>query len=79
MDDIFKQDLSKKIISPSQEHINYLVELYTKGNSERTLLEINKSLNQFPFSITLYNLQGAVHTALKNFDLAIENNVWTIK
>ncbi len=57
-------------IEPSKNKIKELISLFDKKRFDELLRLSNKLLDEFPNSILLQNIQGVVHTELKNYKLA---------
>ena len=57
-------------MEPSEIKIKELISLFDKKKFDELLRLSNKLLNEFPKSILLHNMQGAVFTELKNYKLA---------
>ena len=57
-------------IEPSKIKIKELISLFDKKKFDELLRLSNKLLDEFPNSILLQNIQGVVHTELKNYKLA---------
>jgi len=57
-------------IEPSEIKIKELISLFDKKKFHELLMLSNKLLVNFPKSILLQNIQGVVHTELKNYRLA---------
>ena len=57
-------------IEPSEIKIKELISLFDKKKFDELLKLSNKLLDNFPKSILLRNIQGVVHTELKNYKLA---------
>ena len=57
-------------IEPSEIKIKELISLFDKKNFGELLKLSNELLHEFPKSILLQNIQGVVHTELKNYKLA---------
>ncbi len=59
-----------KPLEPSEVEIKKLILLFDKKKFDELLRLSNELLNEFPKSILLHNMQGAVFTELKNYKLA---------
>ena len=59
-----------KPLEPSEVEIKELILLFDKKKFDELLRLSNDLLNEFPNSILLQNIQGVVHTELKNYKLA---------
>ena len=57
-------------LEPSEIKIKELILLFGKKKFDKLLQLSNELLNNFPRSIFLLNIQGVVHTELKNYKLA---------
>ena len=57
-------------LEPSEIKIKELISLFDKKKFDELLELSNKLLHEFPKSILLQNIQGVVHTELKNYKLA---------
>ncbi len=57
-------------IEPSEIKIKELISLFNKKKFDELLKLSNELLDNFPKSILLLNIQGVVHTELKNYKLA---------
>jgi len=57
-------------IEPSEIKIEKLISLFDKKKFDEVLKLSNILLDSFPKSILLQNIQGVVHTELKNYELA---------
>ena len=57
-------------IEPSEIKIKELISLFDKKKFDELLKLSNELLDNFPKSILLQNIQGVVHTELKNYELA---------
>ena len=64
--------ISEKSSEPSQDQLEPLINLYTQGNYQSALVQALQLLNQFPKSVTLYNIIGAANKGLGKLDEAIE-------
>jgi tetratricopeptide (TPR) repeat protein/2-polyprenyl-3-methyl-5-hydroxy-6-metoxy-1,4-benzoquinol methylase len=62
-----------KDVSPPQDQLQVLIDLYSQGQLQQALVEAGKLLQKFPNSVTLYNIQGAANAGLKQLDEAIES------
>ena len=63
---------TENIREPSQEQLQLLVNLYTKGHYKDALTQASQLVKHFPKSITLYNIIGATNQGLGKLDEAIE-------
>jgi predicted TPR repeat methyltransferase len=59
--------------SPPQETIDQLINLYNQGHFKQALVEASQSLRQFPGSVVLYNIIGAINAGLGELDAAVES------
>ena len=57
---------------PSQEQLQRLINLHTKGRYQEALTQVSQLLEQFPDSINIYNIIGAANQGLGNLNEAIE-------
>ena len=57
---------------PPQDQLQPLINLYSQGQVQQALDIVSKLLQQFPKSVTLYNIQGATNAGLGQLDDAIE-------
>ena len=57
-------------IEPSENKIKELISLFDKKKFDELLKLSNELLDNFPKSILLHNIQGVIHTELKNYKLA---------
>ena len=57
---------------PSQEQLQGLINLHKKGQYQEALTHASQLLKQFPNSINLYNILGAVNNGLGKLDGAVE-------
>jgi tetratricopeptide (TPR) repeat protein len=64
---------------PCIEDLESLISLYSEGEFTEALFLINELLDQFPYSVDLYNIAGASNAGLKNFDASIKNYRKAIK
>ncbi|MDC3112770.1 tetratricopeptide repeat protein, partial [Pelagibacteraceae bacterium] len=58
------------LIEPLENKIKELISLYDKKKFDELLKISNELLDNFPNSILIQNIQGVVHTELKNYRLA---------
>ena len=68
-----KMNTSPVILDPSPNQLQSLIKIFTEGKYQEVLVITKELIQDFPKSITLYNIQGAAYTELKQFDLAINN------
>ncbi len=57
-------------LEPSEIKIKELISLFDKKKFDKLMKLSNELLDNFPKSILLQNIQGVVHTELKNYELA---------
>ena len=62
-------------IEPSENKIKELISLFDKKKFDQLLKLSNVLIDEFPKSILLLNIQGVVHTELKNYKLAKKINI----
>ena len=62
---------SEVSIEPPQDQLEPLINLYQQGQFQQALDNVKKLLGQFPESVTLYNIFGAVNAGLGQLDAAI--------
>ena len=65
-------DNISKFQEPSQVQIQSLINLYSLGQLEQAINQASTLLKQFPNSVILLNIQGAILTGLGQFDSAVE-------
>jgi tetratricopeptide (TPR) repeat protein len=63
---------ASKAQDPPQDQLQPLINLYTGGELQKALDGVDQLLQQFPYSITLLNIQGASNAGLGNLEEAIE-------
>jgi len=63
----------KKNQNPTQDQLELIINFYTRCQFQKSLLESNKMLKIYPYSIDLYNICGASNAALNNLDAALDN------
>ena len=73
IDEFSKKHEIDKRKEPPTEEMDSLINLYSEGKFSETLSLINELLNQFPYSVDLYNVAGASNAGLKNFDASIRD------
>ena len=61
-----------KLQDPTQDQLQSLIDLHSQGQLRQTLQQIEALVQQFPMSVVLYNIQGAVLQELGQLDLSIE-------
>ena len=59
---------------PPQNQLTSLIHLYSQGQLQEALVQVNQLLEQFPNSATLYNMRGSINSGLQQFDSAIINH-----
>jgi protein O-GlcNAc transferase len=64
---------------PPSEQLQLIINIYNQGKSQQALSHSMQMLNQFPNSVTLYNIAGASNVGLMQFDAAIANYVQVLK
>ena len=65
--------LNSGMQEPSQKKVQSVINLFTQGLFQNALEEIEQIQSNFPNSVLLYNICGAIYTELEQFDLAVEN------
>jgi tetratricopeptide (TPR) repeat protein len=70
---------ASKVQEPAQDQIQPLINLYQQAQLQQALDSTKQLLKQFPNSLTLYNIQGAVNAGLGQFDVAIDSYKQAIK
>ena len=72
---------SEHLQDPNQSQLKILVNLYNKGQYQEALNQASQLLKQFPNSVKLYNIIGAVNRGLGKLEEAIEayNKALSIK
>ena len=68
-----------KVQNPSQSQLQILINLYSRGQLQQASNQANSLLNQFPHSVALNNICGAIHTGLKQYGAAINNYKQALK
>ena len=61
-----------KLQDPPQDQLQSLVNLYSQGQLQQALAQAESLVEQFPKSVILFNIQGAVLKGLEQLDLSIE-------
>ena len=61
-----------KAPDPPKEKLKSLISLYTQGHHQQALMQASQLLEQFPKSINLYNIIGAVNKDLGKLEEAVE-------
>ena len=64
---------ASKSLEPTPEQFQLLINCYNQGQHQQALDQASDMLKQFPRSLTLYNICGAAHAGLENFDAAINS------
>jgi len=64
---------------PPQDQLQPLINLYQQGQLQQALDNVKKLLGQFPESVTLYNISGAVNAGLGQLDTAMESYKHALK
>ena len=59
--------------NPTNGQLQLLINLYRQGQLQQALNQAEDFLNQFPRSVALNNICGAIYTGLKHFDAAINS------
>ena len=70
---------NKVSIDPPQDQLQPLINLYQEGQLQQALDNVKKLLGQFPESVTLHNISGAVNAGLGQLDAAIDSYKQAIK
>ena len=65
--------------APPSEKLNSIIKLYTQGQLHKALSHSIEMLKQFPNSVVLYNISGAIYAGLMQFDAAIDSYKKAIK
>ena len=68
-----------KVKEPPQDQVQQLINIYQQGQFQQALDSIQQLLLQFPNSLTLYNIQGAIYAGLGQFDGAIDSYKQALK
>jgi len=68
-----------KVKEPPQDQQQRLIKLYQQGQLQQALNSAKKLLLQFPNSLMLYNIQGAVNTGLGQLDSAVDSYKQVLK
>ena len=74
-----KNKLNGNQQDPPQDQLQSLIDLYSQGQLQEALETVQQLFQNFPRSAKLYNILGAVHLSLKQFDLAIESYKQVLK
>jgi tetratricopeptide (TPR) repeat protein len=64
---------SQKFLDPPQDQQQVLISLYNQGQLQQALDQAKSLLVQFPYSIFLHNICGAVCAAFNQYDAAIDS------
>jgi tetratricopeptide (TPR) repeat protein len=56
---------------PTQDQLDYVIQLYSSGQIDKALLSIKKLIQDFPNIPLLHNISGACNSALSEIDSAI--------
>jgi len=71
--DMLEQRLNEaKVQGPPQDQLQILIDLYSQGQLRQALKHAKALVEQFPMSVVLYNIQGAVLQELGQLDLSID-------
>ena len=71
--DMLEQRLNEaKVQEPPQDQLQTLIDLYSQGQLRQALKQATALVQQFPMSVVLYNIQGAVLQELGQLDLSID-------
>ena len=71
--DMLEQRLNEaKVQEPPQDQLQTLIDLYSQGQLKQALKQAKALVQQFPMSLVLYNIQGAVLQELGQLDLSID-------
>ena len=70
---------ASKVKEPSQAQQQHLINLYQHGQLQLALDNSKQLLVQFPHSLILYNIQGAINAMLGNFNAAIDSYKQALK
>mgnify|MGYP006106333733 FL=1 len=71
--DMLEQRLNAaKVQGPPQDQLQTLIDLYSQGQLRQALKQATALVQQFPMSVVLYNIQGAVLQELGQLDLSID-------
>ena len=62
-----------KISEPTRNQLRSLMKVFGEARFDEANIEVERLLNKFPNSATLFNIKGAVCAGLKRFEAAIEN------
>jgi len=71
--DMLKQRLNEATVQkPPQDQLQTLIDLYSQGQLQQALKQAEALVQQFPMSVVLYNIQGAILQELGKLDLSID-------
>jgi tetratricopeptide (TPR) repeat protein len=70
---------SQNFLDPPQDQQQLLVSLYSQGQLQQALDQAKYLLEQFPYSILLHNICGAVYAAFNQYDAAIDSYKQALK
>jgi len=71
--DMLKQRLNEATVQkPPQDQLQTLIDLYSQGQLQQALKQAEALVQQFPMSVVLYNIQGAILQELGQLDLSID-------
>lgn len=63
---------ANKVIDPSQDQVQSLVNLYKQGQFKHALKQAENLLQKFPKSSLLFNIQGVVLQSLRKYELSVD-------
>ena len=70
--DMLEQRLNEATVQkPPQNQLQTLIDLYSQGQLQQALKQAEALVQQFPMSVVLYNIQGAILQELGKLDLSI--------
>ena len=69
----------QKILDPPADQQQLLINLYNQGQLQQALDQAKGLLEQFPHSIVLHNICGAVYATFKQYDAAIDSYKQALK
>ena len=70
---------AQKILDPPADQQQLLINLYNQGQLQQALDQAKGLLEQFPHSIVLHNICGAVYATFKQYDAAIDSYKQALK